>query len=91
MKARGIVTILKRRLKAGSVDSMQLVGDVSDAITVIVDDMIDTGYAHLFCVLFLLFSFLFFLVVVFTFLFSGFFLALLLSRLFLFSPFEFCF
>jgi ribose-phosphate pyrophosphokinase len=41
--ARGIVTILKRRLKAGSVDSMQLVGDVSDTITVIVDDMIDTG------------------------------------------------
>ena len=43
MRAKGIVTILKRRLKANAVDSMQLVGDVNGAITVIVDDMIDTG------------------------------------------------
>eukprot|EP00009_Paramoeba_aestuarina_P017750 CAMPEP_0201539660 /NCGR_PEP_ID=MMETSP0161_2-20130828/70527_1 /ASSEMBLY_ACC=CAM_ASM_000251 /TAXON_ID=180227 /ORGANISM="Neoparamoeba aestuarina, Strain SoJaBio B1-5/56/2" /LENGTH=541 /DNA_ID=CAMNT_0047947071 /DNA_START=84 /DNA_END=1709 /DNA_ORIENTATION=- len=43
MRARGIVTILKRRLKANAVESMQLVGDVTDTITVIVDDMIDTG------------------------------------------------
>ena len=43
MRARNVVTILKRRLEANKVDSMQVVGDVSDAICVIVDDMIDTG------------------------------------------------
>jgi len=43
MKAKNVVTILKRRLTAGVVDSMQLVGDVSGSIAVIVDDMIDTG------------------------------------------------
>src|SRR3989338_610885 len=41
--AKHIVTILKRRVAAGQVDSMQLVGDVSGLICVIVDDMIDTA------------------------------------------------
>jgi ribose-phosphate pyrophosphokinase len=41
--AKNIVTILKRRVVAGQVDSMQLVGDVRDQICVIVDDMIDTA------------------------------------------------
>lgn len=41
--AKHIVTILKRRVVAGSVDSMQLVGDVANLICVIVDDMIDTA------------------------------------------------
>ena len=41
--ARHIVTILKRRITAGQVDSMQLVGDVDGLICVIVDDMIDTA------------------------------------------------
>jgi phosphoribosylpyrophosphate synthetase len=44
MKAKGVVTILKRRLEANRVDSMQIVGDVNGAYVVIVDDMIDTGY-----------------------------------------------
>ena len=43
MKAKGVVTILKRRLEANRVDSMQIVGDVAGAYVVIVDDMIDTG------------------------------------------------
>jgi ribose-phosphate pyrophosphokinase len=43
MKARNVVTILKRRLEANKIDSMQVVGDVTGCITVIVDDMIDTG------------------------------------------------
>jgi ribose-phosphate pyrophosphokinase len=38
-----IVTILKRRVEANRVESMQLVGEVRDCICVIVDDMIDTG------------------------------------------------
>lgn len=41
--AKHIVTILKRRVIAGQVDSMQLVGDVTGLICVIVDDMIDTA------------------------------------------------
>lgn len=43
MKARNVVTILKRRLEANKIDSMQVVGDVTGTISVIVDDMIDTG------------------------------------------------
>ena len=35
--------IIKQRARAGTVDSMDLVGDVSDADCIIVDDMIDTG------------------------------------------------
>jgi len=43
VRARNVVTILKRRLEANKVDSMQVVGDVTGTICVIVDDMIDTG------------------------------------------------
>merc|ERR1712000_233324 len=39
----GIVTIIKRRAKAGVVDSMQTVGDVKDKACIIIDDMLDTG------------------------------------------------
>jgi ribose-phosphate pyrophosphokinase len=38
-----IVTILKRRAKAGVVDSMQTVGEVGNLNCIIIDDMIDTG------------------------------------------------
>ncbi|ORC90341.1 putative phosphoribosylpyrophosphate synthetase [Trypanosoma theileri] len=38
-----IVTILKRRVEANQVDSMQLVGDVAGCTCIIVDDMIDTA------------------------------------------------
>lgn len=41
--ASHIVTILKRRVEAGKVENMQLVGEVKDMICVIVDDMIDTA------------------------------------------------
>lgn len=41
--AAGVVTILKRRVKANQVQSMQIVGDVKDADCVLVDDMIDTA------------------------------------------------
>eukprot|EP00759_Apiculatamorpha_spiralis_P021526 PhF_6_TR26271/c0_g1_i1/m.37606/K00948/PRPS, prsA; ribose-phosphate pyrophosphokinase len=41
--AHRIVTILKRRLCANQVESMQLVGDVTGGICLIVDDMIDTA------------------------------------------------
>jgi ribose-phosphate pyrophosphokinase len=38
-----IVTIVKRRIKAGQVETMQTVGEVDGLHCVIVDDMIDTG------------------------------------------------
>jgi len=41
--ASHIVTILKRRVKANEVDSMQTVGNVKGFVCVIVDDMVDTG------------------------------------------------
>lgn len=41
--ASRIVTILKRRVEANQVESMQLVGEVEGCVCVIVDDMIDTA------------------------------------------------
>ncbi|RNF05959.1 putative phosphoribosylpyrophosphate synthetase [Trypanosoma rangeli] len=41
--ASRIVTILKRRVEANHVDSMQLVGEVDGCTCIIVDDMIDTA------------------------------------------------
>lgn len=41
--ASRIVTILKRRVEAGKVDSMQLVGEVKGCCCIIVDDIIDTA------------------------------------------------
>lgn len=41
--ASRIVTILKRRVVANQVDSMQLVGEVDGCVCIIVDDMIDTA------------------------------------------------
>ena len=41
--AKGVVTILKRRISANVVEEMQVVGDIDGKICVIVDDMIDTG------------------------------------------------
>ena len=41
--ANGVVTILKRRLEANKVESMEMVGDVRDSLCIIADDMIDTG------------------------------------------------
>ena len=39
----GIAMIIKQRARAGSVDQMDLVGDVTDSDCIIVDDMIDTA------------------------------------------------
>ncbi|KAL3784504.1 hypothetical protein ACHAWO_003210 [Cyclotella atomus] len=39
----GIAMIIKQRARAGSVDQMDLVGDVNDSDCIIVDDMIDTA------------------------------------------------
>ncbi|EPY14970.1 ribose-phosphate pyrophosphokinase [Angomonas deanei] len=39
----GIVTIVKRRIAAGKVETMQTVGEVKGLSCIIVDDMIDTG------------------------------------------------
>jgi ribose-phosphate pyrophosphokinase len=41
--ASHVVTILKRRVEAGKVDTMQLVGEVAGCECIIVDDMIDTA------------------------------------------------
>eukprot|EP01098_Paradermamoeba_levis_P008900 TRINITY_DN3673_c0_g1_i1.p1 TRINITY_DN3673_c0_g1~~TRINITY_DN3673_c0_g1_i1.p1 ORF type:complete len:333 (-),score=111.51 TRINITY_DN3673_c0_g1_i1:88-1086(-) len=41
--AFSVVTILKRRVAANKVDSMQIVGEVNGKIAIIIDDMIDTG------------------------------------------------
>jgi ribose-phosphate pyrophosphokinase len=43
LHALGVVTILKRRVAANVIEEMQLVGDVSGKICVIIDDMIDTA------------------------------------------------
>lgn len=43
LKVGRVVTIVKRRIKAGQVDCMQTVGDVAGFECVIVDDMCDTG------------------------------------------------
>eukprot|EP01002_Notosolenus_urceolatus_P006383 NODE_26_length_3432_cov_6254.953887_g5_i3.p1 GENE.NODE_26_length_3432_cov_6254.953887_g5_i3~~NODE_26_length_3432_cov_6254.953887_g5_i3.p1 ORF type:complete len:355 (+),score=65.71 NODE_26_length_3432_cov_6254.953887_g5_i3:2312-3376(+) len=42
MNAESVVTILKRRVEAGKVDSMQIVGDVTDMDCWLIDDMADT-------------------------------------------------
>lgn len=39
----GLAMIIKQRARAGHVDQMDLVGDVSDSDCIIVDDMIDTA------------------------------------------------
>jgi ribose-phosphate pyrophosphokinase len=39
----GLAMIVKQRARAGSVDQMDLVGDVRDCDCIIVDDMIDTA------------------------------------------------
>jgi len=43
MKDLGLAMIVKQRARAGSVDQMDLVGDVKDCDCIIVDDMIDTA------------------------------------------------
>eukprot|EP01059_Diplonema_ambulator_P014427 TRINITY_DN2533_c0_g2_i1.p1 TRINITY_DN2533_c0_g2~~TRINITY_DN2533_c0_g2_i1.p1 ORF type:complete len:354 (+),score=101.67 TRINITY_DN2533_c0_g2_i1:83-1144(+) len=43
VNAEKVVTILKRRVQAGKVDSMHIAGDVSGMVAVIVDDMTDTS------------------------------------------------
>ena len=39
----GLAMVIKQRARAGSVDKMDLVGDVNDCDCIIVDDMIDTA------------------------------------------------
>ena len=39
----GLAMIVKQRARAGSVDQMDLVGDVKDCDCILVDDMIDTA------------------------------------------------
>jgi ribose-phosphate pyrophosphokinase len=43
MQDLGLAMIVKQRARAGSVDQMDLVGDVKDCDCIIVDDMIDTA------------------------------------------------
>lgn len=43
MQDLGLAMIVKQRARAGSVDQMDLVGDVRDCDCIIVDDMIDTA------------------------------------------------
>jgi ribose-phosphate pyrophosphokinase len=43
MKDLGLAMIVKQRSRAGSVDQMDLVGDVRDCDCILVDDMIDTA------------------------------------------------
>jgi len=43
MKDIGLAMIIKQRARAGTVDKMDLVGDVEDCDCIIVDDMIDTA------------------------------------------------
>jgi len=43
MQNLGLAMIVKQRARAGSVDQMNLVGDVKDCDCIIVDDMIDTA------------------------------------------------
>lgn len=40
---RPVATIMKRRVEAGKIESMQLVGNVKNEVCIIVDDMIDSG------------------------------------------------
>lgn len=42
LNAHQVVTILKRRVEAGKVESMQIVGDVTGLTCWIIDDMVDT-------------------------------------------------
>jgi len=43
LMVHNVITILKRRVEANQVESMQIVGDVSKKIAFIVDDIIDTA------------------------------------------------
>jgi ribose-phosphate pyrophosphokinase len=43
MQDIGLAMIIKQRARAGSVDQMDLVGDVTDCDCIVVDDMIDTA------------------------------------------------
>ena len=43
VQAKGVVTILKRRVEANKIERMEMVGDVKGQVCVIVDDICDTG------------------------------------------------